>query len=136
MVSPAFFREGFGGEKGSQCYIHCQVVPSPDWLPRRAERWSKVLSWREKASSPGTEVSGLGAWALQAGREVGRIGWALASSQFPGQRRSPVLAAGGSDGLGPGSGVDLAKVKSHHLFSLGLSLPIFPGAAQLGIPRV
>lgn len=114
------------------------LLPGPPLTRLATQEGREVLQGallEGESSSPGTEVSGLGAWAFWAGREVGRIGWALASSQFPGQRRSPVLASGGSDGLGPGSGVDLAKVKSHHLFSLGLSLPIFPGAAQLGMPR-
>lgn len=73
-------------------------------------RRSKVLSWREKASSPGTEAWGLGAGA------PGQTGWKdwmgpqpLRNPQVSRGALSWLRGRGSSDGLGPASGVDLAK---------------------------
>lgn len=108
MVSPAFFREGSRWGEG---FPELHPLPGPPPNPAGYPGGT----WGGPRCSPGGRklpllALGSRVWGLGAGREAGRIGWAPGLLQFPGQRRSPVPAAGSMDGLGPDSGLDLSKV--------------------------
>lgn len=77
---------------------------------------------------------GVGAWTLPQTERLEGLDLLLAPWQFWGQRRSPVLAARSSGGLGPAAGVEVGKVVLHPLLS-GPKFPHLPRHAQLGMPR-